>query len=193
MPLLFLFSFFFFPLLSPLPADNNSCFSSEIFVLSCSAAALCGPWFEAVKFLGSSPSPRVQNSLGSSGVARAREPGSWGHCLGVSQEPTPARLVYRAQGVASKTSHSLSPLSSLMFINAVKKPCMGVLLCRLGLTHVCHLICVREFVPVPSGLALSSLAPRLWRGGRSSCLAVCAPCAHREMGLQLQGNEVLLV
>ena len=74
-----------------------------------------------------------------------------------------------------------------------KSSVLGCCSAAWGWHTVCHLICASEFVPVPSSLALSSVAPRLRRGGGSSCPAACAPWARRDTGLQLRGNEALLV
>lgn len=92
---------------------------------------------------------------------------------------TLACLVLCAPGATSKTNHSLSLLSSLLFINAVKKLCTGMLLCCLGLTHIsaanrCERVSAHPLLP----------------GETLAQLPVLPGC--REMGLQMLGNELLL-
>lgn len=145
-----LFFILFSSSLPPHP-DNCSCSSNETSVLSCKCSCLRWHTVWDCEDFGNPTHPRsTQISLGSSGVAWARELGSWGHCLGLPQEYPPAYLVSRAPGAASKNTRSLSLLSSLMLINAVKKLCTGVAtLLPEADTHSGCLICGCSPLPWP--------------------------------------------
>lgn len=188
---LFSFSFFFSP--PPRPSTLTTAHASPVRY-PCSPAVQLPCVAHGLRlwsFWDPRPAPARRAPLGAPGW-----PGQGGLAVGViawGSPRSPAQLLWFTvhQELPLKPVDSLSLLSSLMFINAVKKLCTGVLLCCLGLTHMSAAYC--EFVPVPSGLALSPLAHRPWRGGRSSCPTACAPHAHRETELQLQRNEALLV